>query len=565
MGSDKVSNEVFTGHRLCRRCPLTQCGFIVTVPNGWYNLKHVRLNMTYSCDISEDLPGRSGTPTLVMAQKTRSPGRCFRVIRSNLLVILTFVGVTVGFVIGYCVRLATPSQDALIWIGLPGEMYMRMLKMMILPLIICSVIAGTASLDPKCNGRVSLISLFYIITTNAIPALVSIAITIAIKPGNGVDLTSGSEKTITQIMETQDIFADLIRNLFPDNIVTACFKQAQTKYLVTEKVVMVNESGDIINNTVVDVVKTVGSAESTNVLGLVICCMIFGMATTALGDVGKPFFIFFHSTSEIIMKILRWLIWFTPVGVASLIAEALARAGNLSSTFRSLGMFALVVCVGLAVYQLIVQPILFFLVTRINPYRRLITFGRPWMVTFATASSAIAIPETLTILEGKDNKVDKRIARFVVPFAASINRDGSVVYISAACIFIGQLTGVDMDATKILLIWMLTLVISVAIPSVPSASIVAVLINLTALGIPSDSIGLLFALEWILDRLRSASNALSHAFCAILTHHFCKSVLPAADTNHEETDTIVVPLNEYNLKSQNVTCNDGKMLELDDV
>nr|KAG5701947.1 hypothetical protein BaRGS_034529 [Batillaria attramentaria] len=344
---------------------------------------------------------------------------------------------------------------------------------------------------------VSAVALTYIIVTNSLPCLVGIAMAYAIRPGVGVEMVEASRSVPSQVMDTPDIFADLIRNLVPDNVVTACFQQAQTKYSTVERHVTVNKSGELANETLVIKVKGVGTASSTNVLGLVLCCMVFGMATTAVGPLGRPFFIFFNSANEVIMRILRWFVWTTPIGVSSLIAVALLETGDMGKAVRSLGMFSVTVVSALAIYQLLVVPAYFFLLTRTNPYSFLLTLGRPWMVSFAAASSAIAIPETLHSLEHVSH-IDKRITRFVVPFAASINRDGSCTFVAVSCVFIAQLANFPLDAAQIVLIWVLTTVISVAIPSVPSAGVVAVLINLTALNIPADAIGLLFAMEWIL-------------------------------------------------------------------
>ncbi|KAK6192172.1 hypothetical protein SNE40_003690 [Patella caerulea] len=461
------------------------------------------------------------------------------VLRNNLLVILTVLGAIVGFALGVGLRETELSQDAIIWLGIPGEMYMRSLKMMILPLIICSVIAGTASLDPKSNGKISVVALVYIIITNCLPCLVGMGMALIIRPGEGVSASRNQREIKAPVMETADIFADLLRNVFPDNIVAACFQQAQTKYEILEKQVLeMNATSDLVNSTVITKLKKIGIAYSTNVLGIVVCCLFFGIATTAVGELGKPFFLFFHSASEIILKILRTMVWSTPIGVASLIAVALVESSGLEDTFKSMGMFTLTIFCGIATYQLLIVPLYYFAIMRANPYKFLASMSRPWMVAVATASSAVAIPETLNRLE-TTNKVDKRISRFVVPLASTINRDGSSLYITAACIFIAQLANYDLDAAKIMLIWILTTVISLAVPSVPSAGVMAVLINLTALGIPADNIGLLFAMEWLLDRLRTGSNMLSHACCTMVTYQLCKSSLPPLSDKGDNIEIIV--------------------------
>ncbi|XP_059156429.1 excitatory amino acid transporter 2-like [Physella acuta] len=481
-------------------------------------------------------------------------GRCCTCCRNNLLVFLTLMGVAVGGVLGFTVRQAEPSQDVIIWLGLPGEVYMRMLKMMILPLIISSVITGTASLDPKCNGRVSFISLVYIVVSNSLSCVVPIAIALTLRPGDGTNLRATLGDRGTMLIETSDIFVDLIRNLFPENVVTACFQQAQTTYRARDFVLSNQSTGDAsnqtwrtVNTTRTLMVKGVGITSSTNVLGLVLCCMIFGMASASVGPVAKPFLAFFFSANEIIMKILRWFVWVTPVGVASLIAVAFLQTSDLDSSVRSLGMFSLSVLASLAVHQFLILPAVHFILIRENPFSFLLTLGRPWLVSFAAASSAVAIPETLRALE-EEQHIDKRITRFVVPFATTINRDGSCIFIVCSCVFIGQLVGADLHAGRIVLLWVLTSVVSLAIPSVPSAGVVAVVINLTALGIPADLVGLLFATEWLLDRFRSGTNMLSHGFCAMVTYRYCKSYLQKQESY---LDDIELDVSEPMVKSKN--------------
>ncbi|KAL8572800.1 hypothetical protein ACOMHN_024976 [Nucella lapillus] len=391
-------------------------------------------------------------------------GRCGKILHANLLVILTLAGVVVGFLLSFGLRTLQPSVDAIIWIGLPGEVYMRMLKMMILPLIICSVITGTASLDPKGNGRVSMVALNYMTLTNIIPCYLATALACLINPGAGVKLLEASEQMTNGVMETQDIFADLIR--------------------------------------------------------------------------------------------------VTPIGVTSLVAVPLLQTGHLGTAVRSLGMFSLTVVSSLALYQFLVVPLYYFLLTRENAFAFLLTLGRPCMVSFATTSSAIAIPETLQCVEGVGG-VDPRVIRFVVPLASSINRDGTCAFITNGCIFIAQLNDLPLDAAQIVMIWVLTVLIAMASPSVSRLGVMAIIIVLTALSIPSQAIGLLFATKWILDRLRAATNAVSHAFCAKVTFHLCKRFLQPLPC-HDVSDDVTIVIDGPSTPSQDVMAKNtdvtGKLL-----
>ncbi|XP_046572164.1 LOW QUALITY PROTEIN: excitatory amino acid transporter-like [Haliotis rubra] len=466
---------------------------------------------------------------------------CFKGnLKAHLLMAFILVGVVAGFGLGYGIRALEPSDDALMWIGLPGEMYMRMLQMMILPLIICSVITGTASVDPKCNGRVSVAALTYIMVTNTFPCLLYGAC-LRYKTRRGDERHEGDVVAQTDpenIIATQDIFADLIRNIAPSNLITACFQQAQTKYAMKEEITIRNVSGILENITTITKTRVPGASNSPNALGLVLCCMMFGIAISVIGEAAKPFFVFFEAATIVIFKILNWLIWYTPIGVLSLIAVAIARADNILDTFRSLGLFASTVVVGLLLYQFIILPLGILALTRRNPYKIQMEYSRAWMVTFAAASSAVAMPEGLLALARL--RIDKRVAQFVVPLATATNRDGSTMFMAAACIFICQIEGIEVDGSKIITIWILTAALSLAIPALPSSSIVCIIIILSALGIPIEQTGLLFAMDWFLDRMRGGVNQISIGYCAVVAYHFSKSVLPKEEDEDQEEDDFEV-------------------------
>lgn len=484
-------------------------------------------------------------------EKQNSSGKnaIFRIFKNNLLVILTIIGVIFGLALGFGIREASPSDDAIMWIGLPGEVYMRMLKMMILPLIISTVITGTAALNPKSQGRISMVSVTFIAIANTIPPVIGAVIVLLLNPGSSVKKALTERKTRSRVMQTQDIFADLIRNLFPDNLITAAFHQTITEY---DEVMLYDEAND---NNVTAIVKKLGKTNGTNVLGLIICCTLFGVGTASVGKHGKHFLMFFQSASEVILRVLRWLIWFTPIGVASLIATVLAKTGDLEGTFERLGMFILASMLGLAIFMFFVVPLTFFIIIRRNPLIFFANLIRPFMITFATASSAIAIPDTLYFMEYK-NKIDKRISRFVVPFSSALNKSGSALYIAASCVFICQLEGVETNFPKVLIIIILTSLSTFAVPSVPSAGIVTIIILLTAMKIPTDAVSLLLAIEWFLDRCRTAGNLYSQNLCVAVVQKFANLSPPdpADDSELEAVDIdfdVIVDNTEKTRKAAN--------------
>lgn len=455
-------------------------------------------------------------------------------VKRNLLLLLTVVGVIVGFGIGFGVRPAKPSDTALMWIGILGELYMRSLKVTILPLIVSSVIAGAASMDPKSNGKVSILALVYVLVTNLFGVLLALALFFSFNIGNGIasdaKTNGGSEKS-TQL-QTEDIFADMIRNLLPDNIITACFQKSQTTYLPSVSTVLVNGT-EVTTKTFS---RKVGTTSGTNILGLIIICTLIGMATAKVGEIGRPFVQFFKATSDVVIQALRWLIWFTPIGVASLIAHAVAKETNIESTFRSLGMFVMAYVVGIVLLLIVAIPVAYFIVVRKNPFVFLYHLLRPFVTAFATASSAVAIPEVLHTCESKHG-VTPNISRFFVPFATALNRTGSCIFITMSGLLLCTMEGYHLEGVKVLFLAILSTVSSLAIPGVPSGSIICILIILSSIGVHTTNIGLLMAVEWFTDRLRTGANIASITFGAIFIHVVCKDSLNlASDSGQLDAD-----------------------------
>lgn len=181
---------------------------------------------TKSDDMAED--GRLTGDTLSGSDETRCQRVCRR-FKENILLVLTAVGILLGFLLGFTLRLAEPSKDTVRWIGFPGKIFLRMLKMMITPLVVSSVITGTATLDPRVNGKISIVSLIHLVITNIMGTIIGCSVVLAAKPGVGINVKDEAAKEV-QKMRTQDIFADLIRNIFPDNLVRATMQQTKTDF-----------------------------------------------------------------------------------------------------------------------------------------------------------------------------------------------------------------------------------------------------------------------------------------------------------------------------------------------
>uniref|UniRef100_A0A5F9DJP9 Amino acid transporter n=1 Tax=Oryctolagus cuniculus TaxID=9986 RepID=A0A5F9DJP9_RABIT len=393
----------------------------------------------------------------------------------NLLLTLTVFGVILGAVCGGLLRLASPIHpDVVMLIAFPGDILMRMLKMLILPLIISSLITGLSGLDAKASGRLGTRAMVYYMSTTIIAAVLGVILVLAIHPGNPkLKKQLGPGKKNDEV-SSLDAFLDLIRNLFPENLVQACFQQIQT---VTKKVLVAPPSDEeanatnavisLLNETVTEVPeetkmvikKGLEFKDGMNVLGLIGFFIAFGIAMGKMGEQAKLMVEFFNILNEIVMKLVIMIMC----------------AGTLPVTFRCL-------------------------------------------------------EENLGI--------DKRVTRFVLPVGATINMDGTALYEAVAAIFIAQMNGVVLDGGQIVTVSLTATLASVGAASIPSAGLVTMLLILTAVGLPTEDISLLVAVDWLLDRMRTSVNVVGDSFGAGIVYHLSKSELDTIDSQHRVHEDI---------------------------
>lgn len=242
----------------------------------------------------------------------------------NLLLSLTVFGVILGAVCGGLLRLASPIHpDVVMLIAFPGDILMRMLKMLILPLIISSLITGLSGLDAKASGRLGTRAMVYYMSTTIIAAVLGVILVLAIHPGNPkLKKQLGPGKKNDEV-SSLDAFLDLIRNLFPENLVQACFQQIQTvtkKVLVappseeanTTKAVisMLNETmNEAPEETKIVIKKGLEFKDGMNVLGLIGFFIAFGIAMGKMGEQAKLMVEFFNILNEIVMKLVIMIMW----------------------------------------------------------------------------------------------------------------------------------------------------------------------------------------------------------------------------------------------------------------
>ncbi|XP_061533589.1 excitatory amino acid transporter 2b isoform X2 [Phycodurus eques] len=481
--------------------------------------------------------------------EARPQSKCARVcskLFTNLLLTLTILGVILGAVSGILLRVASPIHpDIIMVIAFPGDILMRMLKMLILPLIISSLITGLAGLDAKSSGRLGTRAMVYYMTTTIIAAILGVILVLVIHPGNPKLKENLGEGEKNDDVSSLDAFFDLIRNLFPENLVQACFQQIQT---VTKKVEVVIEED--VNATTMEgllanitkepqfvVKKSLQFKSGMNVLGLIGFFIAFGICMGKMGERARLMIEFFNILNEIVMKLVIMIMWYSPFGIACLICGKIISIKDLEVVARQLGMYMVTVIVGLIIHGAIFLPSIYFVIVRKNPFKFFLGIFQAWITALGTASSAGTLPVTFRCLE-ENLGIDKRVTRFVLPVGATINMDGTALYEAVAAIFIAQMNGVHLDPGQIITVSLTATLASVGAASIPSAGLVTMLLILTAVGLPTQDISLLVAVDWLLDRFRTSVNVVGDSYGAGIVYHMSKAELEELDAHMVKSDDI---------------------------
>uniref|UniRef100_A0A8C2GGZ0 Amino acid transporter n=1 Tax=Cyprinus carpio TaxID=7962 RepID=A0A8C2GGZ0_CYPCA len=445
----------------------------------------------------------------------------------NLLLTLTVMGVILGAVSGMLLRVASPIDDNIVMvIAFPGDILMRMLKMLILPLIISSLITGLAGLDAKSSGRLGTRAMIYYMTTTIIAAVLGVILVLLIHPGNPKLKENLGEGAQNDEVSSLDAFFDLIRNLFPENLVQACFQQIQT----VVKKVEVQPDFDDTNNK-----KSLQYKSGMNVLGIIGFFIAFGICMGKMGEKAKLMIDFFNILNEIVMKLVIMIMWYSPFGIACLICGKIISIKDLEVVGRQLGMYMVTVIIGLIIHGAIFLPCIYFAIVRKNPFSFFMGIFQAWITALGTASSAGTLPVTFRCLE-ENLGIDKRVTRFVLPVGATINMDGTALYEAVAAIFIAQMNGIALDPGQIITVSLTATLASVGAASIPSAGLVTMLLILTAVGLPTQDISLLVAVDWLLDRFRTSVNVVGDSYGAGIVYHLSKAELDALDAQHGKSD-----------------------------
>uniref|UniRef100_A0A673W0R8 Amino acid transporter n=1 Tax=Salmo trutta TaxID=8032 RepID=A0A673W0R8_SALTR len=460
----------------------------------------------------------------MMGKKERRGWDFKGLLKRNWLLIATIVSVLLGIGLGVVVReYASLSHLHKQYFGFPGEILMRMLKLVILPLIISSMITGVAALDSEVSGKIGLRAVVYYFSTTIIAVILGIVLVMTIKPGvsqeaEHIDRT-GTTPNVTTVDTLLDLYKTKRKELEPPKV------KGNTT------ITMFPPLSTTVMNITKDY-KIVGSySDGINVLGLIVFCVAFGLVIGKMGERGRILLEFFDALNEATMRLVQIIMCYMPVGILFLIAAKIIEVEDWE-IFRKMGLYMVTVLSGLAIHSTICLPLIYFAIVRKNPYTFTLGMAQALVTALMISSSSATLPVTFRCAE-ENLRIDKRITRFVLPVGATINMDGTALYEAVAAIFIAQLNDYSLDVGQIVTISITATVASIGAAGVPNAGLVTMVIVLTAVGLPANDVTLIVAVDWLLDRFRTMINVLGDAYGAGIVQKLSRRELERMDVTSD--------------------------------
>ncbi|EJO5348435.1 dicarboxylate/amino acid:cation symporter [Clostridium botulinum] len=390
-----------------------------------------------------------------------------------------------GIVFGLVFNLYTPqyiNNNLSKWLLVPmGNVFLRGIKMLVVPLVLFSIICGAASVgDVKKLGRVGgKIFIYYIITT-AFATSIALFMANVLKPGIGVTL-----KTSKEIIKTASppFIMDMFVNMIPSNPVEAMVKG--------------------------------------NMLQIIVFALIFGVSITLIGDKGKNLLNIFEEINNVLLKMINVIMVIAPLGVFALISNVIMTQGL--KVLIPLMKYVLVAVLVMIIQIFFVYGGMLKFIGKLSPINFFKKFWPVMILGLSTSSSNATIPMNLEICEKKFG-VDKSVASFTIPLGATINMDGTAIMQGVAALFIAQMYGVNVTLNQQITIILIATLASIGTSGVPSAGVVMLSMVLQQIGLPLEGIGLVLSVDRIVDMARTAVNITGDAVGTIIVANSEKSV-----------------------------------------
>lgn len=380
------------------------------------------------------------------------------------ILIAFIVAIILGIVVGESISVIAPL----------GDLFLRLIKFIIAPLVLSTLIIGVASIgDPQSLGRVGGKTIIYYMITTAIAIAIGLSLAYIVSPGKGLSIDVGEVEEV-EVNESEGII-DTFLNIVPTNPFEAL--------------------------------------ANADILQIIFFAVFVGLAITLIGDKAKPVQTFFESFSEIMFKITDIVMRFAPIGVLGLVAPIVGEYGP--SVLLPLLKVILAVAIACIVHAIFVYSLSAKIFANMNPIVFFKGIAPAALVAFSTASSAGTLPVTMKNTQ-ENLGVSNKISSFVLPLGATINMDGTAIYQGVAVVFIAQFYGLDLTFMQLLTVVITTVLASVGTAGVPGAGMIMLAMVLGAVGLPLEGIALIAGIDRVLDMFRTTANIVGDASAAVV-------------------------------------------------
>lgn len=376
-----------------------------------------------------------------------------------------------------------------LWIKPWGNIFIRMLQLIAVPLVLVSLIKGVTGIeDIRRFSQIGLKALLIYMSTTVCAILVGLALVLSVKPGNFVDAAVASQMkesyqhVVNEKMSAAESTSEqgplsFLNDIVPDNLFAA-------------------------------------SSNNSKMLQVIFFAIFFGIAAISLPkEKTKAVLKVVDSLYDIILKMVDYIIRFAPYGVFALMAALVADNSSNLSIFAALGMYTLTVIAGLLLLIFVFYPSLVHLFTRIQTKHFIRSMYPVQLLAFTTSSSAATLPLNMETTE-RDLGISKEITSFVLPVGTTINMDGTSCYQAIAVVFIAQVMHIHLGWSELIAIVLLTTISSIGTPAIPGGSYVILTMVLSSVGIPADGLALILGVDRPLDMLRTSVNVTGDATVA---------------------------------------------------
>jgi len=388
-----------------------------------------------------------------------------KLLKANLLtqILIAFIiAIILGIIFGTAIDVLKPL----------GDLFLRLIKFIIAPLILSTLVVGVASIgDPKSLGRIGTKTIAYYLITTAFAIIFGLIFAFIISPGKG--LTVDGPTAEVEINESEGVIQTLL-NIVPEN----------PFFALTDG----------------------------NVLQIIFFAIFLGLAITLIGKKAEPVYQFFDSFAELMMKITGIVMRFAPIGIIGLVAPIVGQYGP--QVLMPLLKIILTVAIACILHAVIIYSLCVHIFAKMNPLTFFKGIAPAAIVAFSTASSAATLPVTLK--NTRENLgISNKITSFVVPLGATINMDGTAIYQGVAVIFIAQFYGLDLSFLQLLTVVITTILASIGTAGVPGAGMIMLAMVLTAVGLPLEGIAIIAGVDRVLDMFRTTVNIVGDASGAV--------------------------------------------------